>query len=347
MDSDDLDFALPQDLIAQAPCADRASSRLLHYRRADGAIAHRQFAELPSLLRPGDLLVFNDARVVPARLSLRKPTGGRVDGLFVEELAAGTWRVLLRDAAGLGEGAVLCFADDPGVRLRVERRDAGGEHLVTLSPPLPASRTLERLGRMPLPPYIRRAREHDPRDALDRERYQTVYARHGVAVAAPTAGLHFTDEVLRSLDDAGVERAAVTLDVGIGTFRPVTARRLEDHAMHAEGFEISAAAAEAINGAIAQGRRVIAVGTTSARVLESFDPGRPVEAGRRSTSIFIRPPYAWRRVGALITNFHLPRSTLIALVAAHVGLEQQRRVYAEAIARRYRFFSYGDSSLLE
>jgi len=345
MRTDDLDFDLPPELIAQAPAPQRAASRLLHYRRAGCSIAHRTFAELPALLRRGDLLVFNDARVVPARFMLQKQTGGRVEGLFLGEDAPGRWRALLKNV-GRGEPA-MSFVDAPDVRVSiVERRDAG-EFLLAVQTREPALVLLSRVGRMPLPPYIKREKEHDSRDDADRERYQTVYARVPGAVAAPTAGLHFTDDLLRQLDAAGVERTFVTLHVGIGTFRPVTADTLEQHVMHSEAYTIAAEAAAALNRAKGEGRRIIAVGTTSARVLESEPADAPFVERTADTSIFIYPPYAWRHVGAMITNFHLPRSTLIAMIAAMVGLDEQRRIYQTAIEQRYRFFSYGDAMFIE
>lgn len=347
MRTDDLDFHLPPELIAQEPPAVRHAARLLHYRRADRAVSHRGFADLPSLLRAGDLLVFNDTRVLPARLALRKPTGGRVEGLFLREGDAGDWNVLLRNVGPFRPGTELAFEGDESVRVRLVDRVDGGEFRVRVDPPVPAAELLGRVGRMPLPPYIRRAKSVDARDDLDRDRYQTVFARAAGSVAAPTAALHFSPEVLAALDARGVRRAFVTLDVGMGTFKPVSADALAGHAMHAERYAIPAAAAGAINAAKAEGRRVIAVGTTAARVLESQPAGpvEPVAAGE--TSIFIYPPYAWRHVGALVTNFHLPRSTLVALVAALVGLDEQRRVYQSAIAEQYRFFSYGDAMLVE
>jgi S-adenosylmethionine:tRNA ribosyltransferase-isomerase len=345
MRTDDLDFHLPPELIAQSPAAQRAGSRLLHYRRADRSMAHRTFAELPSLLRRGDLLVFNDARVVPARFSLQKETGGRVEGLFLGEDAPGRWRVLLKNV-GRGEVAMR-FADAADVAVRVVERREAGEFLIDVATREPALVLLSRVGRMPLPPYIKREKEHDARDDADRERYQTIYARTPGAVAAPTAGLHFTDDLMAQLDAAGVAKTFGTLHVGIGTFRPVSAETLAAHVMHAEAYTIGAEAAAALNRAKREGRRIIAVGTTSARVLESQPAGEAFVEKTAETSIFIYPPYAWRHVGAMITNFHLPRSTLIAMIAALVGLEEQRRIYATAIEERYRFFSYGDAMLVE
>ncbi|HEX8524245.1 MAG TPA: tRNA preQ1(34) S-adenosylmethionine ribosyltransferase-isomerase QueA [Tepidisphaeraceae bacterium] len=345
MRTDQLDFDLPPELIAQEPAADRAASRLLHYRRQDRSIRHRRFSELPQLLRQGDLLVFNDTKVLPARLTLRKSTGGLVEGLFLDESAAGQWRVMLKNV-GSGVGTVLTFPGD-AAQATVTENHGGGEYTIGLDPAASASELLSRVGRMPLPPYIKRAKERDDRDALDREHYQTVYAKEAGAVAAPTAGLHFTPELLKTLDAMGVERTFVTLHVGMGTFKPVTAETLDAHAMHSERYSISAEAAAAIVSAKRQGRRVIAVGTTSARVLESQGADGPMQRGNGETSIFIYPPYEWKYVSAMITNFHLPRSTLIAMIAALVGLEEQRRIYEVGIEERYRFFSYGDAMFVE
>jgi S-adenosylmethionine:tRNA ribosyltransferase-isomerase len=346
MPTDELDLSLPAELNAQAPPWRRTATRLLHSRGADRSIAHRAFADFPGLLRAGDLLVFNDTRVLPARFMLRKGTGGLVDGLFLHEAAPGRWRVMLRNLGRSATGP-LAFAEASDVSVTVLAGGAGGEYDVELNPPAPATAILERVGRMPLPPYIKREKGRDARDGEDRARYQTVYAAAPGAVAAPTAGLHFDEALLAALDERGVGRTFVTLHVGMGTFKPVTADTLEGHAMHGETYEIGEAAADALNRAKADGRRIVAVGTTSARVLESQPAGEPFRARRDATSIFIYPPYAWRHVGAMVTNFHLPRSTLIALVAAKVGLDEQRRIYREAIERRYRFFSYGDSSFLE
>lgn len=344
MRTDDLDFHLPPELIAQVPLGDRSASRLLHYRRGDRSVAHRHFSDLPGLLRPGDVLVFNDARVIPARFTLRKSTGGLVDGLFVGQTPDGCWTAMLKN---LGRAEELWFADLPQVHVKIVGELGGGMCRLRVESDEQAHHLLERIGRMPLPPYIRRAREHDPQDDLDRQRYQTVYASVPGAIAAPTAGLHFSNELLRQLDEAGVQRVFVTLHVGIGTFKPVEVDRLEDHDMHAETYTISPAAAEALNQAKKNNRRIIAVGTTSARVLESQPQDQPFEAKSTQTRLFIFPPYRWKHVDALITNFHLPRSTLIALVAAMVGLDEQRRLYQIAIEQRYRFFSYGDAMLIE
>jgi S-adenosylmethionine:tRNA ribosyltransferase-isomerase len=249
---------------------------------------------------------------------------------------------------GLGRSAApMHFAEAPQVSAVVNRIEAHGCYEIDVATDRPALELLSRVGRMPLPPYIKREKDRDARDDEDRERYQTIYASAPGSVAAPTAGLHFTDSLLRELDDRGVQRVHVTLHVGIGTFKPVSADTLEKHEMHEEMYSIDARAADLLNHAKREGRRIVAVGTTAARVLESQPTDCPFEAKFAATSIFIYPPYRWRHVGALITNFHLPRSTLIALVAAKVGLDEQRRIYREAIAQRYRFFSYGDASFLE
>jgi S-adenosylmethionine:tRNA ribosyltransferase-isomerase len=345
MRTDELDFDLPPGLIAQSAPADRSSCRLLHYRRADRSITHRTFSDLPSLLTPKDLLVFNDARVLPARFAVRKLSGGLCEGLFLSEPSPGRWRVLLRS---IGPATEFTCAADPAVSMRIERSIGEGEHEVSIGGTKESAETLlNRIGRMPLPPYIRRRREHDDRDDRDREDYQTVYASAGGSVAAPTAGLHFTPELLAEIDHRGIGRTAVTLHVGIGTFKPVTVENLDDHPMHSERYEISGTTAAALNRARAEGKTVVAIGTTAARVLESHPGNQPWRPASAETSILIRPPYQWKHVGKLITNFHLPRSTLVALVAAMVGLEEQRRIYDEAISREYRFFSYGDAMVVD
>jgi S-adenosylmethionine:tRNA ribosyltransferase-isomerase len=345
MRTDQLEFELPPGLIAQQPSPNRAASRLLCYRRDDRTIIHRRFSELPGVLKRGDLLVFNDARVVPARFMLRKSTGGLVEGLFLSEIRAGAWHVLLKNAGATP--SAMTFADDPSVGASIVANRGGGEFEIAVEATEPALVLLSRLGRMPLPPYIKRDKGHDRRDELDRERYQTIYAKTPGAVAAPTAGLHFDDALFRLLDAAGIPRTFVTLHVGLGTFKPVESETLEAHAMHTEAYTIDPSAAEMLNRAKADHRRIIAVGTTSARVLESQPDDRPFAPKSDQTSIFIYPPYRWRHVDALITNFHLPRSTLIALVAAMIGLDEQRRAYKTAIEEKYRFFSYGDAMLIE
>lgn len=347
MRSDELDFALPPELIAQEPAAERSASRLLHYRRDDRSIVHRTFSDLPDLLQAGDLLVMNDARVIPARFTLRKATGGRIEGLFIVEESPGQWQVMLRNLGPITEPIELTFADDESMRATAVGRTEEGHYRIKVQTTEPAIAVLNRLGRMPLPPYIRRDKEHDARDDADRQRYQTVFANAPTAVAAPTAALHFTQDLFAKLDAKGIERTFVTLDVGLGTFKPLSSDTLEGHVMHRESYTIGESAATTINRAKSNGRRVIAIGTTAARVLESQPANEPIVAKADSTAIFIYPPYQWRFVDAMVTNFHLPKSTLVALVAAMVGLDEQRRIYAEAIRERYRFFSYGDAMLIE
>lgn len=343
MRSDELDFILPPELIAQSPSPNRSASRLLHYQKSARTIQHRVFSDLPGLLHPGDVLVFNDARVIPARFMLRKSTGGRVEGLFLREASNRRWRVLLRN---VGQPGPMHFANDPQTAVTIVQSIGAGEFEIEITSDESANDLLARLGRMPLPPYIKRDKEQDARDEQDRESYQTVYAKTAGSVAAPTAGLHFTQRVLNELDARQIQRVYLTLHVGMGTFKPVTADNLKEHAMHTERYEIDAAAAAQLNQAQADQRRIVAIGTTSARVLESY-PDRPWEPCTGETSIFIYPPYQWKRVGALLTNFHLPKSTLIALVAAMVGIDQQRQIYQTAIENRYRFFSYGDAMLID
>jgi S-adenosylmethionine:tRNA ribosyltransferase-isomerase len=343
---EDLDYELPPELIAQQPAAERAASRLMHVRCADGAIAHRQFSDLAALLRPDDLLVMNNARVTPARFMLIKPTGGRVEGLFVEQRDARRAIVMLKNLGTIHSDVRLSFERMPARSIRVLSKQEGGLCEIELDEGASLVEILEAIGRMPLPPYIRRDKGGDDRDAVDATRYQTVYAERPGSIAAPTAGLHFTPEVFAALDARGIERALVTLHVGLGTFKPVEVDDLSQHVMHVERYELTPQACEAINRAQAQRRRIVAVGTTTTRVLES-QPAGALTPHAGQTQLLIRPPYEWQRVGALVTNFHQPRSTLIALVAAFMGLEAQRSAYAEAIRRRYRFFSYGDAMFVE
>lgn len=356
--SGDFDYPLPAELIAQRPIARRDQSRLMILRRAEHRWRHHTFAELPSLLRPGDLMVLNDTRVVPARFFCRRESGGKIEGLFLRTVAEGRWEVLLRNAGRCRIGETLRVAGAGGeAELELLERHADGLWHVGPRPVRPAAEVLADVGRTPLPPYIRRPAEPDrPGDMepLDRDRYQTVYAARDGAVAAPTAGLHFTRAVLADLAARGVETVRVTLHVGLGTFQPVKTEDLAAHRMHAEWYELPGEAAEALNAARAAGRRIVAVGTTSVRVLETAAAdGGPLGARRGWTDLFLHPPAEFRVVGALITNFHLPRSTLLMLVAAFcdpggtTGVRTILDAYAEAVRLRYRFYSYGDAMLIE
>ncbi|XXF80576.1 tRNA preQ1(34) S-adenosylmethionine ribosyltransferase-isomerase QueA [Myxococcaceae bacterium GXIMD 01537] len=353
----DYDFDLPEAQIAQAPLGARDASRLLTVSRSTGARAHRRFSDLPGLLRPGDVLVVNDARVIPARLlGAKAGTGGRVELLVVRPSAQTLTSAALSQAAetlewiclgqaskGLKPGQRVDFAG--GLSAEVLEALGGGEYRVRFHAPAGTSLAalLEEAGRLPLPPYITREPE-----AADAERYQTVYARASGAVAAPTAGLHFTDETFAALEAQGVRRVHVTLDVGPGTFLPVREDDLEKHRMHPERFSVPEETAAAVNAARAEGRRVVAVGTTVVRTLESAtDPetGR-LRAGPGETTLFIRPGFRFRQVDVLLTNFHLPRSTLVVLVSALLGRERTLESYREAVQAGYRFFSYGDAMLV-
>jgi S-adenosylmethionine:tRNA ribosyltransferase-isomerase len=338
----DFDYALPEELIAQAPVEPRDASRLLVVP-ADGPLDHRAIADLPDLLRAGDLLVLNDTRVIPARLLGRKESGGKVELLLCEPLEGGLgrrWRAMGQASKPIRQGARLQF---DGLAATVEAAEGEGFYAVVLDREGAAlAEALERAGSLPLPPYIRRAP-----DAHDRERYQTVLARAPGSAAAPTAGLHFTPALLDRLAARGIERTTVTLHVGPGTFLPVRAERLDDHRMHGERYEVPAEAAAAFERARGRGGRVVAVGTTSARTLESAWRGGRLAAGPGRTELFIRPGHTFGAVDLLVTNFHLPRSTLLVLACALGGRERMLAAYREAVARRYRFFSYGDAMLIE
>ena len=333
----DFDFDLPRELIAQRPLSDRAASRLLRVTCED--LEDRRFSEVESLLRPGDLLVFNDTKVINARLLGRKPSGGKVEALIERVLEPMLALAMVRSSHSPPRGTQLIFEDS--VHATVEGRQ---DDFFVLRFDCDVRAILEQHGRVPLPPYI----DH-PADSVDALRYQTVYATHPGAVAAPTAGLHFTPDLLRRLQSCGVEFAHVTLHVGAGTFQPVRCERIAEHRMHSERYEISEPAAQAINAALATHRRVVAVGTTSLRALESAANGSAarVRPGARETALFITPGFHFHVVDLLLTNFHLPRSTLLMLVSAFAGVDRIRTAYTHAIEQRYRFFSYGDAMLLE
>lgn len=338
----DFDYELPQELIAQFPAPRRDASRLMVLHRDKQEIEHRRFPDLLEYLRSGDCLVLNDAKVIPARLIGRQAgTGGKIELLLLRPLEEEKWEALGRPGRRLREGACVEFGEG---ELRGEIVDVleDGRRVVVFTSSKPLRDVLERVGRVPLPPYIRR--EPVP---LDKDRYQTVYARREGAVAAPTAGLHLTPEMLDQAKQRGVHIEAITLYVGLGTFKPVTTHTVEEHKMPVEPFEISPDAAEGINAARSAGGRVFAVGTTTVRALESAadDSGRvmPVAA---EADLFIQPGYQFRVVDKLVTNFHLPRSTLLMLVSAFAGRAFVMRAYAEAIRLRYRFYSYGDAMLI-
>ena len=344
MRTDDLDYHLPPALIAQTAAEPRDSARLLVYDRSAGAVRHRHFRDLLDELRPDDLIVLNDTRVLPVRVRARRESGGAAEVLLLEPQADGTWEALARPARRLRDGETVTAGE---LAITIERHLDEGRVIVRLrtsgtvpadAGSVPIEKALEKVGEMPLPPYI-----HE--QPADPQRYQTVYARHPGSAAAPTAGLHFTPELLDALRTRH-EVVEVTLGVGLDTFRPVTEADLDDHPMHSEAYAVTPAAADAIDVARAADRRVVAVGTTTVRVLETVwaGPERGPLEGR--TRLLIEPGHRFRAVGGLVTNFHLPRSTLLALVMAFAGADEVRGLYRTAVEQKYRFYSFGDAMLL-
>jgi len=342
-----LDYDLPPELIAQVPTVRRGESRMLVCSRGGGAIKDQHIGDLPQHLSAGDALVVNNVRVIPARFMLRRDTGGLIEGLFLAETEAGVWDVMLKGGRRIREGERLTIADETIDTAVVAQENLGrGRWRLQLPDEVFAVELLNRVGRMPLPPYIRRDSTVDDRDAIDRERYQTVYASGAGAVAAPTAGLHLTESLLQDLRDGGVQIATVTLHVGYGTFAPLEADDLAEHRMHSEYFELAGEALDRLRSVRDAGRRIIAVGTTSVRVLETvWDRDASSTTLTGWTDLFCYPPYEFRSADMLLTNFHLPRSTLLALVMAFAGEQTIRQVYDHAIRERYRFYSYGDACL--
>lgn len=341
MKSSDFYYELPQELIAQEPIAERSKSRLLVLGRESGSIEHRVFEDIKGYLKKGDCLVLNDTRVIPARLLGEKEgTGGRIEFVLLKNLENDVWEVILKPGKRAKPGARFVFGDGA---LRAEIIDVteGGNRLVHFEYEGIFQEVLDRVGIVPLPPYI-------TRKLADSERYQTVYSRYRGSAAAPTAGLHFTRELLGELEQMGVKQAYLTLHVGLGTFRPVKVENVEEHVMHSEFFDLNEAAANMINKARADGGRIIAVGTTSCRVLETVSSTDGcVKASSGWTDIFIYPGYSFKIVDALITNFHLPESTLIMLVSAFAGKEHIMEAYHQAVKEKYRFFSFGDAMLIK
>ena len=345
-----LDYDLPEALIAQQPLARRDASRMLVMDRNTGRVSDHSITDLPSTLQPNDLLVLNDTKVLPAKFAAHRATGGKIGGLFVHEDEPGSWQVMLQGSRRLRVGEPLSVAahdETSGATLTLTENLGGGFWRVSVDPARPAAQVLSKIGQTPLPPYIHRTKMSD--DGVDRDRYQTIYAQRPGAVAAPTAGLHLNEGLLQSIRDQGIETTFVTLHVGVGTFKPIDADDIQNHSMHSEWFELSAGAAEAVNRCRRRDGRVVAVGTTSVRVLETAiarSTGETLNACDGETDIFIYPPYRFRAVDVLLTNFHLPRSTLLALVMAFGGVEGIRNAYAHAMEHGYRFYSYGDAMLI-
>lgn len=340
MKKSDFYFELPEELIAQTPLERRDSSRLMHLDKVTGELEHRHFYQLLDYLHEGDCMVFNDSRVLPARLIGARPTGGSVELVLLRDLGEGRWECLSRPGRKTKPGTEILFGDGE-LKATVEQVVEGGNRIVRFDYEGIFLEVLERLGKMPLPPYIKE-------ELQDNERYQTVYSREIGSAAAPTAGLHFTRELMEKIAAKGVKLCYVTLHVGLGTFRPVKAEEIEDHEMHAEFCMVPEETARIVTETKKNGGRVIAVGTTSCRTLESFaqaDGSLPVTSGW--TNIFIYPGYRFKCVDALVTNFHLPESTLIMLVSALAGREHVLHAYEQAVKERYRFFSFGDAMFIE
>lgn len=333
----DFDYDLPQELIAQHPMEPRDHSRLLVVDKKTGEIEHKHFYDLVNYLKPGDVLVFNDTRVIPARLHGTKDTGAHVEVFLLTRRDATDWEVLVRPGKKLQVGAKINFSDELSCEV-IEHTDFGGR-VVRFKYDGIFEEILDRLGETPLPPYITAPLE-------DKERYQTVYNRERGSAAAPTAGLHFTKEMLQKIKEIGCEEVFVTLHVGLGTFRPVSEAKIEDHKMHKEFYTVSQEAADAVNKAKAEGRRIIAVGTTAVRTLEAAGADGQLHAGSSWTNIFIYPGYKFRLVDDLVTNFHLPQSTLLMLVSTLSTREIMLQTYKKAVEEKYRFFSFGDAMFI-
>lgn len=333
----DFDYDLPQELIAQHPMEPRDHSRLLVVDKKTGEIEHKHFYDLVNYLKPGDVLVFNDTRVIPARLHGTKDTGAHVEVFLLTRRDATDWEVLVRPGKKLQVGAKINFSDELSCEV-IEHTDFGGR-VVRFKYDGIFEEILDRLGETPLPPYITAPLE-------DKERYQTVYNRERGSAAAPTAGLHFTKELMQKIKEIGCEEVFVTLHVGLGTFRPVSEAKIEDHKMHKEFYTVSQEAADAVNKAKAEGRRIIAVGTTAVRTLEAAGTDGQLHAGSSCTNIFIYPGYKFRLVDDLVTNFHLPQSTLLMLVSTLSTREIMLQTYKKAVEEKYRFFSFGDAMFI-
>ena len=339
MKTSDFMYDLPEELIAQTPIEPRDHSRLLVADRQTGQVAHRHFYDIVEYLRPGDALVVNETRVIPARLYGERPTGGACEVLLLKQVGVKTWETLVRPGKKLRPGAEIVFGGGRLTARVLSTTEAGGR-VVEFFCEGPFEAALDELGEMPLPPYIHERLENP-------ERYQTVYARQEGSAAAPTAGLHFTPELLDAVRAKGIDVVPVLLHVGLGTFRPVKAENVEDHEMHSEYYEVTEDAARRVNAARERGGRIVAVGTTSVRTLESAAKERRLVPGSGWTNIFIKPGYDFQLVDALITNFHLPGSTLVMLVSALLGRERTLEIYAEAVRERYRFFSFGDAMFIQ
>jgi S-adenosylmethionine:tRNA ribosyltransferase-isomerase len=348
MKTEQLNYYLPPDLIAQQPVAARSDSKLLVLDRTSGELIESRFSKIGDFLLPGDCLVLNDTKVLPARFFARRISKGNLEGLFVTEDEPGIWQVMLKGTRKLTAGQTIYLKDKSQkdfCSAQILDKSDEGVCKLKISANEDVRTILDKIGFPPLPPYIKRGAELRQAQ-IDKKRYQTVYARHAGAIAAPTAGLHLTDKLINQLKGRGVSFAHITLHIGIGTFKPISTVTVEQHKMHSERFSINEENAQIINAAKQQGRRIIAIGTTSARTLETVAVDSQIKTASGDTDLFIKPGYKFKIVDAMITNFHLPRSTLLALVAAFAGLENIMRAYRHAIDKRYRFYSYGDAMLI-
>jgi S-adenosylmethionine:tRNA ribosyltransferase-isomerase len=348
MKTEELNYYLPPELIAQQPLGVRSDSKLLVFNRSDKELTDSTFVKIGDFLTASDCLVFNNTKVLPARFFGHRCSGGKLEALFLTESSTGLWEVMLKGTRKVKAGERICIKDKAKKDFcEAEIVDKGDEGKCKLKIKADADveTILETIGFPPLPPYIKRG-DDAGQAAMDKLRYQTVYARYSGAVAAPTAGLHFTEELIGQLKRAGVDFAYITLHIGEGTFKPITVDNIEEHKIHQERFSIDEKNAQIINAVKEKGGRIIAVGTTSVRVLETIADGARVKAVGGATNIFIKPGYKFKIVDAMITNFHLPKSTLLALVAAFAGLENILTAYRHAVEQRYRFYSYGDAMLI-
>ena len=358
---EEFNYYLPKELIAQFPCERRDKSKLMILSRKDGTIEHRNFSDLTEYLKPGDILILNNTKVIPARLFGKKTTGGAVEVLLIQEREISqplpdnaqsavrpisqTWSCLISKTTGIKKGSVIVF--EHGLKAVIIEKDVDGHWVIELYADIEIDKAIEMAGKMPLPPYIKRDKGQDKSSEFDKERYQTVFAKEKGAIAAPTAGLHFTDELLKKIQSLGVKIFYITLHTGIGTFKSVKTEDITEHKMESEHYNIDRAVFEAIKKAKMENRRVVTVGSTATRALEAMAQHgwvRPILSG--ATDIFIYPGYKFNTADAIITNFHLPKSTLIILAAAFTGREFIMRAYEEAIRFRYRFFSYGDAMMI-
>lgn len=348
MKTEELDYHLPPELIAQQPLSVRSGSRLLTFNHSNGELIDSHFANIGDFLLQGDCLVLNDTKVLPARFFARRSSGGKLEGLFLTEEAPGTWEIMLKGARKVRQGEIIYLKDKAKAdfcKAEIVERTQPGRCRLNIASQERFETILDKIGYPPLPPYIKRGT--DPRQTeKDKQHYQTVYARHSGAIAAPTAGLHFTDGLIGRLKAAKVAFAYLTLHVGVGTFQPITAENLEEHRIYKEKFSIDEKNAQIINATKKSGGRIIAVGTTSVRALETAATSSGIEALSGTTQLFIAPGYEFKVVDAMVTNFHLPKSSLLALVAAFAGLENILQAYRHAIEQRYRFYSYGDAMLI-